>query len=299
MELRLLRYFLTIAEEGTISQAALVLHITQPTLSRQLRLLEEELDAALFERSGNHLVLTDAGLFLQDRAREILALTDDTAHDFAQRRQELFAGKINIGCVEADNSDTLAMLLEEMIADYPAVSFEVFTGTSDIIQDRLDKGLEDLAILLEPVATEKYHTLRLPRLERWGLATAAASFLAQKTAITASDLIGIPLMMPGRASVQKLLGDWLEGDVGTLNVIGNHNLIFNALPLIENQTASALTIEGALGRYQSDAIRFIPLTPALATHCVLVWRQGRVLTPVAQELLRRFQEAFGGHASKA
>ncbi len=140
MELRVLRYFYTIAEQGNISQAAAVLHITQPTLSRQLKELEDELKTQLFIRNKRQLTLTDAGLFLKSRAEEILQLTQQTTQEFEDRRSELFSGHISIGCVEADNSDTLAMILEDFVADYPQVTFDIFSGNSEIITDRLDKG---------------------------------------------------------------------------------------------------------------------------------------------------------------
>ena len=140
MEIRLLKYFYTIAEEGTISQAAEVLHITQPTLSRQLKELEDELGTALFTRDNRKMVLTEAGLFLKSRAEEILSLTDQTMQAFEDRKKHLFSGHFTIGCVEADNSDTLSLILEEFINDYPDVRFHIHSGTGDDISDRLEKA---------------------------------------------------------------------------------------------------------------------------------------------------------------
>ncbi|WP_010014772.1 LysR family transcriptional regulator, partial [Loigolactobacillus coryniformis] len=145
--------------EGTVSRAAQVLHITQPTLSRQLKELEADLDTELFTRQKNRLQLTEAGLFLKSRAEEILELTAQTQQEFLARKKQLFSGHISIGCVEADNSDTMSLMLEEFIADYPAVTFNIYTETGDDIVERLDKGLIDLAILLEPINTEKYHKI--------------------------------------------------------------------------------------------------------------------------------------------
>ena len=166
MDFRLLKYFWTIAEEGTVSRAADILHITQPTLSRQLKELEEELGTELFVREKKKMILTEAGLFLKSRAEEILSLTNQTKQEFESRRNQLFSGHISIGCVEADNSDTLATILEELVSDYPQVTFHIFSGTSDDITEKLDKGLIDLAILLEPISLDKYESLTLPRTER-------------------------------------------------------------------------------------------------------------------------------------
>ncbi len=295
MEIRLLRYFWTIAEEGTISRAADVLHITQPTLSRQLKSLEDELGTSLFVRDGKRMVLTEAGLLLKSRAEEILSLSDATMKEFAERKSSLFSGNVSIGCVEADNSDTMAVMLEELVSDYPQVTFNIFTGTSDIIRDRLDKGLLDLAILLEPVSKEKYETFVLPRTERWGLLTSEESFLATKKVVHPEDIRGIPLLLSPRPEVQALVSDWMHCAYEDLNVVGTFNLLFNILPIVANQSASTFTIEGALNN-RTDGVVFIPAEPRVDTNCVLVWRQGRVLSPVVQELIKRFKDAFGGMA---
>ncbi|AVL00936.1 LysR family transcriptional regulator [Pediococcus inopinatus] len=292
MELRLLRYFWTVADIGNISKAAEQLHITQPTLSRQIKELEEELGSPLFTREKNHLELTEAGLFLKSRAEEIMDLTQATQQAFVDRRQQLFSGHIRIGCVEADNSDTMAMMLEEFIRDYPEVKFTVLTGTSDYITDRLDKGLVDLAILLEPINTDKYHTLTLPRTEKWGLLVSQDSFLASKEAITADELSGVPLMMGARSEIRTLLSSWTGSSVDNLNVIGYFNLHYNILPLVERQIAAALVIEGATIDSNVRKLKFLPLDPEVKTNCVLAWRKNRVLSPVVSELMKRFKQAF-------
>lgn len=292
MELRLLRYFWTIAEEENISRAAEILHVTQPTLSRQLRELETELGTPLFDRKNKGLVLTEAGLFLKSRAGEILKLTQQTTQEFVNRQAQLFSGHIAIGCVEADNSDTLAMMLEDFVSDYPQVTFHIFSSASDIITDQLDKGLLDVAILLEPVNTDKYATLTLPRTEQWGLLVAAESFLANRETIVPTDLPGMPLMISNRPEVQHLLTTWSGLDRDQLNIIGTYNLSFNVLPLVAHQVAAALMIAGALSNRQPADTRFIPLAPAIGTNCVLVWRRDRLMTPVVREFIRYFREAF-------
>lgn len=292
MELRTLRYFYTIAEEENITKAADVLHITQPTLSRQLKHLEDELGTELFRRERQRLVLTEAGTFLKDRAAEILALSQQTSLEFENRKKQLFSGHITIGCVEADNSDTLAMMLEDFVADYPQVTFEIFSGTSDIIMERLDKGLLDVAILLEPVNTTKYKTVTLPRTEKWGLLVASDSFLARQSEITPQEMIGVPLMMSGRPDVQHLMADWAGVPVNELNVVGNFNLTFNVIPLVAHQVAAALMIEGSISGRQPDDVKFLPLSPTIQTNCVLVWRRERIVSPVVNEFIHYFQNSF-------
>lgn len=291
LEMRLLQYFWTVADAGTVSAAAQRLHVTQPTISRQLKELEQQLGAPLFERRHQRLILTEAGLFLKSRAEEILALTQQTQQAFVDRQQTVMRGTIHIGCVEADNSDTMAMLLEELTQDYPEVTFSIYTGDGALIGERLDKGLLDVAIMIEPIDTAKYFTLQLPRVEKWGLLTATSSFLAQQPVIRPADLSGIPLMLSPRPEVQAMLQQW-QGENPSPQIVGHYNLTFNSLALIERQVASALAIEGVTHNLDPDVLRFVPLAPAVTTHCVLVWRKNRVLTPLVSDYIQRFKIAF-------
>lgn len=295
MEIRTLKYFWTIAEEGTISKAAKALHITQPTLSRQLRELENELGTSLFIRGRRKLQLTDSGLFLKTRAEEILQLTQQTNLEFENRRKQLFSGRIAIGCVEADNSDTLALILEKFVQDYPQVTFTVYSGTSDDITTRLDKGLLDVAVLLKPVATEKYGEITLPRTERWGLLVSKDSSWAKKNAIQPADLREMPLFIAQRPEVRQLVTKWSGIDYAQLKVVGNFNLIFNVLALVKRQVGQAFGIEGATSQIRPEGVKFIPLQPEVKTNCVLVWRRERNLTPVVNEFINYFKDAFGAY----
>lgn len=295
MEIRTLKYFWTIAEEGTISKAAKALHITQPTLSRQLRELENELGTSLFIRGRRKLQLTDAGLFLKTRAEEILQLTQQTNLEFENRRKQLFSGRIAIGCVEADNSDTLALILEKFVQDYPQVTFTVYSGTSDDITTRLDKGLLDVAVLLKPVATEKYGEITLPRTERWGLLVSKDSSWAKKNAIQPADLREMPLFIAQRPEVRQLVTKWSGIDYARLKVVGNFNLIFNVLALVKRQVGQAFGIEGATAQIRPEGVKFIRLQPEVKTNCVLVWRRERNLTPVVNEFINYFKDAFGAY----
>ncbi|WP_137597772.1 LysR family transcriptional regulator [Paucilactobacillus kaifaensis] len=290
MEIRLLRYFVTIAEEGSVSKAAEVLHITQPTLSRQLKALETQLETELFTRNKNHLNLTQAGLFLKSRAAEILELADQTEEEFIAQKRQLFSGHISIGCIEADNSDTMSLMLEEFIADYPEVTFSIYTGTSDEIVDRLDKGLLDLAILLEPIDTDKYHKIILPKVERWGLLVSKESFLADSKVVQPKDLVGMPLLISGRSEVQDLLEKWSHKSISDMNIIGNFNLSFNIISLVERQVGAAVAIEGA--PTYAGKTKFVPFEPAVQTKCVLVWRRERETSPVVREFIRYFRQKF-------
>lgn len=292
MELRVLRYFLVIAEEGSISKAAEVLHITQPTISRQIKELEDELGAELFIREKRNMTLTKAGMYLKDRAQEILSLSDKTAQEFINQRKQLFSGHISIGCVEADNSDTLSMVLEEFITDYPEVTFSIFSGTGEDIIDKIDRGLLDVGVLLNPISTEKYDFVSLPRKEKWGILVEKTSFLAQKTSLEPKDLIGVPLVFPVRKDVHKMFSKWMNKEIDELNIAGDYNLIFNVFSLVENKIASALAIEGAVVHRHFENYRFIPLQPSLETQCVFAWRKNVEFSPLVQEFIKRMNHAF-------
>ncbi|MGL9731022.1 LysR family transcriptional regulator [Enterococcus sp. DIV0756] len=291
MEIRLLRYFWAVAQEGNISRAARMLNITQPTLSRQIKELEEQIETPLFHREKNRLSLTQDGYFLKERAEEILALDDKLEQAFSAQRKEQLSGTITIGCVEADNSDTVAMLLEELISDYPQVRFNLVTGTSDDISDRLEKGILDLAVLIEPVTLNEVETLTLPREEKWGFLVSKELFIANKNELQPEDIKGLPIFCSGRSEVQRLLSDWSGISMDLLNIIGHYNLIFNILPLVDHQVGAALAIEGAISDRKLTESVFIPLAPSVKTHCVLVWKK-RLQTPPVQELINRFKHAF-------
>lgn len=291
MEIRLLRYFWAVAQEGNISRAARMLNITQPTLSRQIKELEEQIETPLFHREKNRLSLTQDGYFLKERAEEILALDDKLEQAFSAQRKEQLSGTITIGCVEADNSDTVAMLLEELISDYPQIRFNLVTGTSDDISDRLEKGILDLAVLIEPVTLNEVETLTLPREEKWGFLVSKELFIANKNELQPEDIKGLPIFCSGRSEVQRLLSDWSGISMDQLNIIGHYNLIFNILPLVDHQVGAALAIEGAISDRKLTESVFIPLAPSVKTHCVLVWKK-RLQTPPVQELINRFKHAF-------
>lgn len=268
------------------------MNITQPTLSRQIRELEEQVGMPLFHREKNHLYLLPEGIFLKERAEEILELNDKLEQAFSDKKKKQLEGTIVIGCVEADNSDTVAMMLEEMVSDYPNVRFNIVTGTSDDISERLEKGLLDLAVLLEPITIKDVKVLKLPREERWGFLVSKELFISNKEKLTPEDIKGLPILCSNRLEVQKLLTSWTGTTFEKLNIVGSFNLIFNVFSLVENKMGAALTIEGAVTHRQLDHSEFIPMEPEVKTNCVLVWKE-RIQTPVIQEFISRFKHAFG------
>ncbi|NKZ22620.1 LysR family transcriptional regulator [Pediococcus argentinicus] len=294
MELRLLKYFLVTANEENISRAATILHITQPTLSRQIRELEQQLDTTLFTRNKNTIKLTEAGIFLKSRAKEIIDLNDALDQEFSAQSKQLFSGNIRIGSIEANSTKLLVSILKQFVQTYPKVTFDLFDGNSEDIKTKLDAGLIDVAILLEPVKTQRYKKVLLPQTERWGFTVPMHSTLAKKDFIQASDLSEMNLAVGSRDEVKNMLSKWARRSLDDLHIMGTMNLSFNMMALVESGFINALTIEGATSAFGNGNYKFVPLYPELKTNCILAWKDGRTLTPTVSKFIDVFR-----HAAKA
>ncbi|MDY6349144.1 MAG: LysR family transcriptional regulator [Selenomonas sp.] len=269
MEIRVLQYFLTIAQEENISRAAEVLHITQPTLSRQIHQLEEELGTQLFLR-GRRLTLTDGGILLKHHVEEILALVDKTLSDF--QHQGEVCGTISIGSGGLSASQFLPPVMQAFRTRYPQVRFEFYTNSAEYIIERLNQGLLDFGLLLEPVDVAKFDYRRLPERERWGLLLRRDHPLAAQDVIYPQDLSGLPLITTARLPLQKELSSWLGYDFSQLDIFGTYNVVTHAAMFVQSGTACALTIEGAVNLLGGDLV-FRPLAPELRMTSVLAWKK--------------------------
>lgn len=289
MELRVLRYYLTVAREENITRAADMLHITQPTLSRQMAELEEELHTCLFERTNRKIVLTESGMLLRRRAEELISLADKVQQEFQSGGDEL-TGLISIGSgVTAAVSACLPKLLQDYAQKYPQVRFELHTGTAAGIKDLLDKGLLDIGILMEPIEVEKYDFVRLPVKEVWGILMPADDPLAQKTAITPGDLQDLPLIVSWRIREREAKA-WFGGDTEHLNVFCTYDLIDNAATLVEHRLGYAFVIQGALK--PAPGLTFRPLAPEVSNTSVLVWKRYQPSHPAVQKFIELAQNAY-------
>ena len=270
MELRLLEYFLTVVREENISKAAEVLHVTQPTLSRQMKELEDELHTTLFIR-GKRLTLTDSGVMLRRRAEEVVSLMNKIDSEF--REQEEISGVISVGSGGLMAAKILPELIEHFRERYPLVSFDIITGNADLIKERLEHGLLDFGILLEPVDIEKFDYLRLPTKEVWGVLFPADHKFACEQAITRKQLKELHLVLTSRTALRSEIEEWLRYPVSELDVIATMNLIDNVAPLAERGIACVLTIEGAVELFDPVRFAFRPLTPELSMTSVLAWKK--------------------------
>ena len=288
MELRVLQYFLMVAREENITRAAELVHISQPSLSRQLMQLEQELGVKLFQRSNHSIRLTDEGMLLKRRAQELVALADKTVKDFAQQ-DDTISGEISIGCGEARSMKTLAALLAEFREQNPLVSYNIFSGNADDIKDRLDKGLLDLGLLMEPVDIGKYSFLSLPDKETWGVLVRSDSPLAAKEAVTPQELADVPLLMSVRPLVRNTIANWFGEYYEGLDIVSTFNLLYNAAIMAQSGLGAVFCLK--LDSEYAD-LRFIPLAPKLETGSVVVWKKNQILPPATDALLRLMRNAI-------
>ncbi len=288
MEIRVLRYFLTVVREESITRAAEVLHITQPTLSRQLRELEEEVGATLFYRGARRITLTNEGILLRRRAEEILQLVDKTRRDIAESDSRI-EGTVTIGCGELSAVSVLPDIIKEFRKKYPLVTFDLFTAAADMVKEQMDRGLIDIGLLVEPVEIERYDFMRLSLKERWVVIMRPDDPLTEKEEIRASDLVGKPLILPQRNSVKAELKNWFGSVYDDLNVVFTSNLGTNSGIMVESSLACAVLVEGALPFWDRKKLSFRPLSPPLYSTSVIAWKRGQPTSPAVGRFIDYIQ----------
>lgn len=287
MELRVLKYFLAVAREENITRAAAILHITQPTLSRQLMQLEEELGVKLFRRSQYRVILTDEGMLLRRRAREIVELAEKTQREFIHREQ--LSGEISIGSGDLRSMDFLAEHLSSFHEAHPQIRYEIYSGNSDNIKERIERGVLDLGLLLEPVDISRYEFIRMPVKERWGVLVSQESKLASRESVTPEDLAGLPLIMTQRELMQQEVRRWFGPYGERLEIAATGNLPYNLTCLARQNLAVYLSIDL---NCQYGGLHFIPLSPALESGTVLAWKRAETCSPAVTALLRHIQKCL-------
>lgn len=274
MELRVLRYFLAVVREENILRASEALHITQPSLSRQLAQLEDELGAKLFERGNRRITLTEAGVLLRRRAEEIVSLADKTEQEFSALNDSAdIVGTISIGGGELNSVSVLAKMIRSFSEKYPNVDFNFYSGNADGIKERIDRGLLDFGLLLEPVDIDKYDYLRMPEKEPWIVLVPKDSPLADKERITPRDLADKRLIMPSRNSVKSELINWFGSYFNEKHVFSTNNLINNGAFMVEAGLGYALAVEGAVAMYGNQRVIVKKLSPELTSTSVIAWKK--------------------------
>lgn len=292
MEIRVLRYFLTVVREEGINRAAEVLHITQPTLSRQLSQLEEEVGVKLFHRGARKITLTNEGILLRRRAEEILSLVDRTERELVEQ-EELVDGRIVIGCGELAAVQVLPEIIETFHEKYPLVTYDIFTGNADLVKEQMEKGLIDIGVLLEPINIEKFDFIRLAGKERWVVLMRPDAPLADKEAVSARDLENLPIILPRRTNVQNELTNWMGDSFQTMQVLFTSNLSTNSAIMVQEGLAYSIVIEGAVPFWDKEKIAYRPLCPELTANSVLAWKKQQPFSLAATKFIEHMKCFLG------
>lgn len=281
LELRVLRYFLMIVQEQNISKASARLHVSQPTVSRQLKELENELGTTLFERGNRTIQLTPDGEYFANQARQILSLTDKTLANIHQEQD--VSGAVYVGSAEARSMLTVAQAIGHLNHRYPHVQIHLVSMDAADIHQNLSSGVFDFGVVMEPTDKHDYDFLRLPGESRWGLLVQNSSPLARQATVSLEDVAHSRLILPqqgGAARIHDLFGlEWED-----LTVVATYNLLYNASLLVSAGVGSALGLDGIINTNQSD-LTFVPLSPRTSSGSSLVWLKGQRLSPAAQALL--------------
>ncbi len=295
MEIRVLRYFLAIAREETITGAANYLHMTQPTLSRQIRDLEEELGQKLLVRGSHRVKLTPEGMLFRKRAEEIISMVDKTEAEFTSMEQTI-SGDIYIGGGETEAVRLIADIIKDIQNAYPGIHYHLYSGNAEDVTERLDKGLLDFGILIEPADFSKYDSLKIPAKDVWGVVMRKDSPLAKKTSIQKEDLQNVPLICSRQAMQHGRSGkfsEWFGEDFESANVVTTFNLVYNAAIMVDAGIGYAVTIDKLTNTTESSSLCFRPLEPQLESGLVIVWKKYQIFSSAASLFLERLQDAFG------
>lgn len=296
MELRVLRYFLTIAREGSITNAANVLHVTQPTLSRQIHDLEEELGQRLFVRGSRNMSLTAEGMILRKRAEEIISMVDKTEAEF-HSMSNVVSGDIYIGGGETEAVKLIAQIVCELRTAYPEIHYHLYSGNAEDVTERLDKGLLDFGLLIQPADISKYDYFNIPARDTWGVIMRKDIPLAKKETIRKEDLLNVPLICSRQVISEERhrneFAEWFGEDFNKLDIVTTFNLVYNAAIMVEAGVGYAITIDKIANTTESSSLCFRPLEPQLDSGLNIIWKKDQVFSAAAALFFKKLREHFG------
>lgn len=295
MDLKTLRYFLTAVEEGSISAAAQRLRMSQPNLSRQISSLERELGVTLLVRGNRRLELTEEGAMLRRRAVEILELADMAKEEIGSADD--IRGTIRIGGGEVEGMRIVARAVRDFSSRYPNVRFQLYSGNAEDVTDRLDRGLLDFGVLIEPTDKGKYDFVQMPSDVRWGLMVREDDPLVSKGCAEPGDLLGRRLITSQQGMAMNGISGWLGRDVEKLDVIATYNLLYNASLMVSEGVGSALCLEGIVNT-EGGNIRYVLLEPPLRVGLALVWKKGGVQGRAARLFLDALKGSFASASAE-
>lgn len=286
MEIRVLRYFLEIARQGSMTAAAQTLHVSQSALSKQMKELEEELGQKLFRRGSRSVSLTDAGMLLRRRAEDIVDMVDKTADEFGAM-DDLQGGDVYLGCAESHLMAHIGDIIRDFKKRYPLFRYHIISGDRTVVLDRLDRGLLDFGVVVEMPDSERYQYLELPGVATWGALMPAAHPLAQKEFIHPEDLYDQELIC-SEQSIEVDIPRWCGKKADRLNFTGTSNLAYNASVFVKEGLGISLCFEHLIPATAENGLVFRPLEPRLENRLYLIWKKYQVFSPIAQKLLDAF-----------
>lgn len=287
MEIRVLRYFLEIAREGNMTRAGEYLHVSQPTLSKQMKELEKELGKKLFQRGSNNVSLTSEGMLLRKRAEDILDMVDKTTDEF-HSLDDIAGGEVRIGCAESYQIKYLAHSIQKFKKKYPLLRYFLSSGNTEQVTERLDKGLFDFAVIVEPPDLSKYNYLEMPEANRWGVVMRKEDPLAKKEKIHVEDLFGLELITSQQA-MQVDIPRWCGEKADLLNLSGSINLFYNGSIFAKEGLGYLLTFEHLVENGPDNELCFRPFEPILETKMYIIWKKYQVFTPIAELLIEQIK----------
>lgn len=295
MEIRVLRYFLAIAREESITGAANSLHITQPTLSRQIKDLEDKLGQKLFVRGSHRISLTAEGMLLRKRAEEIISLVDKTQQEFFSMKGNL-SGDIYIGGGETEAMNYVASVCHELQNDYPDIHYHLYSGNAEDVTERLDKGLLDFGLLIQPTDITKYDYLHIPAKDSWGVIMLKDSPLAQKSEINVHDLANLPLIFSRQVLQSRMetneLAKWFGDEWKNLHIVTTFNLVYNAAVMAKQGIGYVVTLDKLADTSDSSPLCFRPLSPKIESGLDIVWKKYQIFSSAAELFLNKLKEKF-------
>ena len=291
MDIRSLRYFLEVAREENMTRAAELLHVTQPTLSKTLKALEEELGKKLFIRRSFSIRLTDEGMLLRDRAEDLVAMADKIEQEFMSL-DDITGGDLYFGLAETYQIRYLAREISRFKAAYPGLNYHITSGDTEQVTEKLDKGLLDFGVICSEIPdARKYNYITFPRTDKWGAVMSVSHPMARKKAIIVDDLIGEPLFC-SEQSWEREINEWAGERYGELRLEGSFRLSFNGSMFALEGLGILLTFEHLVDCSEGSGLVFKPLDPVKESGFYLIWGKYQVLTPIAERFLTQITQAF-------
>lgn len=291
MDIRVLQYFLAVAREESITRAAETLNMTQPPLSRQLKDLEEEVGKQLLIRGSKKVTLTEDGMLLRKRAEEMIALMEKTKSELSSSDENI-SGEIHMGSGETEAVSTIAKVAKDLQEDYPLIRYHIYSGDAEHITERLDKGLIDFGLLVEPFDISKYDFIRLPVKDTWGVLMRKDSPLAEKESICAEDLWDKPLILSHQTAISDDMVAWLRKDVSQLNIVATYDLLYNASRFVKMGFGYAIALDKLINTSGDGNLCFRPLYPVSEAGLCIVWKKYQVFSRAAGRFMQKLKDEF-------